>query len=455
MNGATLLLADDDAPQRAMLAGALEMQGHQVLQAPDGVQALEMLRGNPVDLLLTDLRMPGLDGLELLTEVRGLNPLIPVVVMTAYGTIEDAVRAMQEGAFTFVTKPVELPSLFLHVERALELRGLREEVRDLRLRLGEDLPSNVVAQSPAMREVLGLVARAAPSRASVLVLGESGTGKEVVARALHLASPRRDRPFVAVNIAAIPDSLVESELFGHEKGAFTGAVAAHAGRFERAAGGTLFIDEVGDMPLHSQVKLLRVLQEGSFERVGGDRPVEADVRVVAATHRDLEEGIRQGSFSEDLFYRLNVVRIHLPPLRERKTDIPPLVEWFLERAARRNDKPVRGVEAAALDLLVRHTWPGNVRELENAVESAVVLARGDLLTVRDLPDRVRGESRPEAGQAFPGDDPALPLAERVERFERHFVLKALEETGGNKTEAARRLQMSDKNIRDRLKRWGG
>jgi DNA-binding NtrC family response regulator len=455
MNGATLLLADDDAPQRSMLAGALEMRGHQVLQAPNGARALEILHESPVDLLLTDLRMPGLDGLELLGEARRLNPLIPVLVMTAYGTIEDAVRAMQQGAFTFVTKPVDLPSLFLHVERALELRGLREEVRDLRLRLGEDLPSGVVAQSAAMREVLGLVARAAPSRASVLVLGESGTGKEVVARAIHLASPRRDKPFVAVNIAAIPDSLVESELFGHEKGAFTGALATHLGRFERAAGGTLFIDEVGDMPLHSQVKLLRVLQDGSFERVGGVQAVEADVRVVAATHRDLEEGIRQGSFREDLFYRLNVVRVHLPPLRERKTDIPPLVEVFRERAARRNDKPVRGVEAAALDLLMRHTWPGNVRELENAVESAVVLARGDLLTARDLPERVRGEVRPEAGQAFPGDDPALPLAERVERFERHFVLRALEDTGGNKTEAARRLQMSDKNIRDRLKRWGG
>jgi DNA-binding NtrC family response regulator len=260
---------------------------------------------------------------------------------------------------------------------------------------------------------------------------------------------------MAVNIAAIPDTLVESELFGHEKGSFTGAVAAHAGRFERAAGGTLFIDEIGDMPLHSQVKLLRVLQEGTYERVGGNAPLQADVRVIAATHRDLDAEIRAGHFREDLFYRLNVVRITLPPLRERKADLPPLVELFREWAARLNEKDVRGVEPAALDRLMRHNWPGNVRELENAVESAVVLARGSLICERDLPDRVRGMLTPDAGQCFPGDDPALPLGERVERFERHFVLKALEEAGGNKTEAARQLQMSDKNIRDRLKRWGG
>jgi DNA-binding NtrC family response regulator len=438
-----------------MLAGSLAMNGHRVLQAENGAQALELLRRESVDLVLSDLRMPELDGLELLREAKRLNPLTPVIVMTAYGTVADAVSAMQAGAFTFITKPVDLAALFLLLERALELRQLRLEVRELRTRLGEDLHPGIVAHSPEMREVLSLVARAAPSRASVLILGESGTGKEVIARALHQASPRREQAFVAVNIAAIPDTLVESELFGHEKGAFTGAVVAHAGRFERASGGTLFIDEVGDMPLHSQVKLLRVLQEGTYERVGGGAALQADVRVIAATHRDLDEEIRAGTFREDLFYRLNVVRISLPPLRERKTDLPPLVDLFLERAARLNQKDVQGLEPAALDLLMKHNWPGNVRELENAVESAVVLARGNLLSERDLPDRVRGVVKTEVGQCFPGDDPQLPLSERVERFERHFVLSALEEAGGNKTEAARRLQMSDKNIRDRLKRWGG
>jgi len=455
MKPITLLLADDDAAQRSMLAGSLEMDGHRVLEAADGATALEILRAGSVDLVLSDLRMPGLDGLALLQEARRLNPLIPVVVMTAYGTIEDAVAAMQSGAFTFIAKPVDLPALFLLLERAMEMRLLKEEVRELRTRLGEDAVAGVVAKSPQMREVLSLVARAASSRASVLILGESGTGKEVVARALHQASPRREQPFVAVNIAAIPDSLVESELFGHEKGAFTGAVATHAGRFERADGGTLFIDEVGDMPLHSQVKLLRVLQEGTYERVGGGAPIKADVRVVAATHRNLDEEMAAGRFREDLFYRLNVVRITLPPLRERKLDIPPLVDLFLERSARLNGKEVEGVDSAALDLLMRHPWPGNVRELENAVESAVVLARDAVIGARDLPERLRGEHRPESGQAFPGDDPALPLPERLELFEKHVLLKALEEAGGNRTEAARRLGMSDKNVRDRLKRWGG
>jgi DNA-binding NtrC family response regulator len=455
MRPITLLLADDDSSQRTMLADSLEMDGHRVLQADDGLKAREILQREPVDLVLSDLRMPGLDGLGLLREVQALNPLIPVVVMTAFGTIEDAVTAMQEGAFTFIAKPVDLAALFLLLERAMEMRLLKEEVRELRSRLEDPAAAGVVAHSAQMREVLSLVARAAPSRASVLILGESGTGKEVVARALHQASPRRDKPFVAVNIAAIPDSLVESELFGHEKGAFTGAIAAHAGRFERADGGTLFIDEVGDMPLHSQVKLLRVLQESTYERVGGGVPLRADVRVVAATHRNLEEEMAAGRFREDLFYRLNVVRITLPPLRERKVDLPPLVELFLQRSARLNGKEVEGVEAAAMDLLMRHPWPGNVRELENAVESAVVLARGKVIGPRDLPERLRGEHRPEVGQTFPGDDPALPLPERLELFEKHVLLGTLEEAGGNRTEAARRLGMSDKNVRDRLKRWGG
>jgi len=452
---ATLLLADDDRPQREMLAGALEQDGYAVLQAADGAEALARLRREPVDLLLSDLRMPGLDGLELLDAARRLNPLLPVVVLTAFGTVETAVEAMRRGAFTFLVKPVDLLALRAQLERALELRRLREEVRELRGKLGESGLEGVVARSPEMREVLGLVARVAPSRASVLVLGESGTGKEVVARAIHAASPRRDGPFVAVNIAAIPETLVESELFGHEKGAFTGAVAARAGRFERADGGTLFIDEIGDMPPRSQVKLLRVLQEGRFERVGGAATLHPDVRVVAATHRDLDAAIADGSFREDLFYRLNVVRLTLPPLRERRADIPPLAELFLARCAALNGKAVEGFEPAALDRLVRHSWPGNVRELENAVESAVVLCRANLVGERDLPDRVRGVARGERGEAFPGDDPALPLPERLERFERHFVFKALEEAGGNKTEAARRLGLSDKNIRDRLKRWGG
>ena len=454
MKGLTLLVADDDRPQRDMLADSLEMDGYSVLRAADGLEALAALKSDSVDLLLCDLRMPGLDGLELLAEARRLNPLLPAIVTTAYGSVETAVEAMQLGAANFLTKPVDLTALRVLVERALEHKRLQEEVRELRGRLGETDFGDVVARAPEMREVLGLVARVADSRASVLVLGESGTGKEVVARALHEASARRDRPFVAVNIAAIPDTLLESELFGHEKGAFTGAVAARAGRFERADGGTLFIDEIGDLPLHGQVRLLRVLQEGTVERVGGSGDIATDVRVIAATHRDLDRAVAEGEFREDLFYRLNVVRIVIPPLRRRKADIPPLVELFLARAARLNGKAVEGIDPAALDRLMKHDWPGNVRELENAVEHAVVLARGSRIVERDLPDLVLGRRRSDGEASFPGDDPALPLTERVELFERHFVRRALEEAGGNKTEAARRLGLSDKNIRDRLKRWG-
>jgi DNA-binding NtrC family response regulator len=453
MEGFTLLVADDDAPQREMLADTLEMDGYTLLQAADGEAALEQVRRHGVDLLLTDLRMPGLNGVELLREVRQLNPLVQVIVMSAFGSIETAVEAMQQGAYNFIPKPVELPGLRLQIQRALEVRQLQDELRELRARTADSAGGEMIARSDEMRELLGLVARVAPSRASVLILGESGTGKEMVARAIHEASNRSNKAFVAVNIAAIPETLIESELFGHEKGAFTGASSSHAGRFERADGGTLFIDEIGDMPLHSQVKLLRVLQEGTVERVGSESPLPVDVRVIAATHRDLDQAIADGDFREDLFYRLNVVRLSLPPLRRRKSDILPLVEHFIERYARLNEKAVTGVSREALDLLMKHAWPGNVRELENAIEGAVVLTRNNLIGLRDLPASIGGERPMKAGSCFPGDDESLPLLERIERFEKHFVLKALEESGGNKTEAARLLRMSDKNIRDRLKRW--
>lgn len=454
MKGHRILIADDEQAQREMLAGFLRKRGYEVLHAGDGGKALEIVKQESVDLVLSDLRMPEMSGIELLKGVREINPLIEVIVLTAYGTIDSAVDAMQKGAFTFVSKPVDLASLEMHIQRALERKILQEENRELRARTGDTPVRGVIAQSDEMREVLGLVARVAPSRASVLILGQSGTGKELIARAIHEASTRNEKPFVAVNIAAIPESLIESELFGHEKGAFTGAASRHLGRFERASGGTLFIDEIGDMPLPSQVKLLRVLQSQEIERVGGETAIPIDVRVVAATHRNLEEEIREQRFREDLFYRLNVVRIAIPPLRSRKADIPPLVKHFVQRFSRINNREIEDVDARAMDLLMKHTWPGNTRELENAVESAVVLCRGGIITQEDLPPNVRGEVSVDGRGCFPGDDPELPLPQRLENFEKHEVLRAIEEAGGNRSEAARILGMSEKNIRDRLKRWG-
>ncbi len=454
MNAHRILIADDEASQRSTLAGFLRKKGYETLDAASGEEALKIVQREALDLVLTDLRMPGLSGIDLLQEVRRANPEVQVIVMTAYGTVETAVEAMAAGAYTFVQKPVDLSALALHVERALERKQLAEENRELRARMGEvdGGATGLIAASEEMREVLGLVARAAPSRASVMVIGESGTGKEQVARAIHLGSPRANKPFVAVNIAAIPETLLESELFGHEKGSFTGATDRHTGLFERASGGTLFIDEVGDMPQHGQVKLLRVLQEGTIERVGGTGSVEVDVRIVAATHQHLEDLIQEKKFREDLFYRLNVVRIEIPPLRRRKADIPPLVEHFIKRFSSVNGKSVKGLDRNALDAVMKYSWPGNVRELENAVESAVVLARGEMIGVRDLPNPVRGVNGSGPAGTFQDDD-SLSLPERVEAFERSIINHVLEETGGNQSETARRLGVSEKAIRYRLKRW--
>jgi len=453
MSSYNILITDDEAPQRKTLSGFLGKQGYGVFQAENGNKGLEVINRESVDLLLTDMNMPGLNGIELLQKVKEVNPLIEVIVMTAYGTIESAVEAMLKGAFTFVTKPIDLASMSLHIERALERKQLYEENQELKARLGQSDVAGMIVQSEEMREVLGLVARVAQSKASVLILGESGTGKEMVAKAIHSASPRKNKRFVPVNIAAIPETLVESELFGHEKGSFTGASTRHIGRFEQAKDGTLFIDEVGEMSLNSQVKLLRVLQEGRIERVGSETPIDINVRVITATHNNLDESIGDGRFREDLFYRLNVVRITIPPLRRRKADIPPLVEHFLKKYSGINEKEVKAIDNSAMDMMMKYSWPGNVRELENAIESAVVLCRTDLIGSKDLPPTVRGEINIKASGCYPGDNPDLPLQQRLEGLEKFEVLRVLEVVGNNRSEAARQLGMSEKNIRDRLKRW--
>lgn len=446
-----LLLVDDEALQRGALAGWLRKQGYETREAGGADEALALAAVEPFDAVLTDRRMPGRSGLELLAELRSRNPEVPVLVITAYGSVEDAVEAMRAGAFGYVAKPVDLDALALQLERALEHRQLLGENRRLRERLERYDDPSPVAESPAMRAVLGRLARVAPTEATVLVTGESGSGKELVARALHRASARADGPFVAVNVAAIPEALLESELFGHEKGAFTGASARRIGRFERAQSGTLFIDEVGDMPAAAQIKLLRVLQERVVERVGGGEAIEVDLRLVAATNRPLERLVREGRFREDLFYRLNVVRLELPALRERREDLPALARRLLADSCERLGRETPALHPRTLDRLMAHEWPGNVRELGNVMERAAILARQDPILPEDLGLDAPPPRPDRAADWLEREDLSLP--QRLEGAERALLLAQIDACGGNRSEAARRLGLSEKNVRDRLRRW--
>ncbi len=386
MSRPTILIVDDEAAQRETLAGYLEKKGYAVKTAESGVQALESIQESTIDLVITDMRMPEMDGSALMRHIKVLNPQIDVIVMTAYGSIESATETMKNGATDFITKPIDLEQLEMTVKKTLDRKQLlweNERLRDLvQERYSFD---GIISNSGAMTEALSIAARVAPSRSTVLITGESGTGKELIAKAIHVSSPRAEKPFIAVNIAALSDHLVESELFGHEKGAFTGANQQRIGRFEAAEDGSLFIDEVGDIPHATQVKLLRVLQEQQIERIGSSRAIPVDVRVIAATNQPLEKMVKDGRFRHDLYYRLNVVKIKLPPLRERKTDIPLLIDSFIRKYTKLNQKNIKGFSREAMDKLLKHDFPGNVRELENIVEQAVVLGRHDIITVEDLP----------------------------------------------------------------------
>jgi two-component system NtrC family response regulator len=449
MTDARILIVDDEAVQRESLGGFLVKLGYDVVLAADGPTALRIVQGTVVDVMLTDVRMPGMDGAELLVRAREANPLLEVIVITAFGTIADAVEAMKRGAAGYLTKPIDLDDIQLQVQKAVERRNLVSEVRALRRQVAAAHSfGGIVASSPAMTAALDLAARAATTDATVLVRGESGTGKELVARAVHHASARRTGPFVAVNCAAIAPTLLESELFGHEKGAFTGADKQRIGRFESATGGTLFLDEIGDLSPSLQVKLLRVLQERSFERVGGNRTVKTDARIVAATHRNLEQMVADGTFRQDLFYRLDVVSIHLPPLRERRGDIPQLIEHFRRKAAAQYLRPVESISREAMDLLVKHDYPGNVRELENLVTRMVVLARGAVATLADLPGGTGAQgTRPldEVGGDLPG---------YLEEIERRVIREALDAADGNQSQAARAIGLTERNLRYKLRKWG-
>jgi two-component system response regulator HydG len=451
-----VLIVDDERSNLESLERIFAREGFRVALAASGSEALDAVRRERPSVVVTDLMMPGMSGEELLRAVKAVAPETEVVLMTAYGTVETAVSAMKEGAYDFITKPVKRHAIVKSVRRALEKASLVAENRALRAQLAElsqPTQGGLLGVAPAFRAVMDTLAQAAPTSATVLLQGESGTGKELAARLVHDLSPRASGPFVPIHCAAIPETLLESELFGHERGAFTGAVARKEGRFERADGGTLFLDEVGEMSPGAQVKLLRFLQDGVLERVGGNEPVRLDVRIVAATNKDLAAEVKGGRFREDLFYRLDVVSVRLPPLRERREDVALLASAFLKRLSESTAKPVSGFTPAALAALERYGWPGNVRELLHAVERAVVLTRGDVVDVGDLPEPIR-LAAPGAAAAPPPGGPAIvvPLGTPLDEIERLVIRKTLEHTKGDKNLAAQILGIAARTIYRKLDR---
>ncbi|WP_096058356.1 sigma-54-dependent transcriptional regulator [Haliangium ochraceum] len=453
-----VLVVDDESGIVDSLTKIFQREGLRVLGASDGAEGLELLRKHRVGVLLTDLMMPHTTGMDLLKAAKTVAPETEVVLMTAYGTVETAVQAMKEGAYDFVTKPLKRAHVVRIVKNALEKQSLVVENRVLRAQLAEQRSRAVIGSSLAWRRTMDIVHQAAPSDATVLLLGESGTGKELLARSLHEGSARADKPFIAINCAAIPESILEGELFGYEKGAFTGATSSREGRFEAASGGTLFLDEVGEMPRHVQVKLLRVLQEGEIERLGGSgrtRPI--DIRLIAATNVELAKAVQEGRFREDLYYRLNVISIAVPPLRERRDDIPLLVQHFLQVYADKNGKFMAGCTQDALDRLCRYAWPGNVRELENAVERAVVLSRGEVLDEAALPFEVRsgeGALAEAAGAGDPGGALRFAVGTPLAEIEMAVIHETLRHTKGDKRLAAKLLGIATRTIYRRLEAEG-
>ena len=442
---------DDDLAHRTMLRTLTSGWGYNVTEADDGRTAIEAVHKQPFDLILMDIRMVKVSGLEAMNEIKQFNPSIPVIIMTAYASVETAVKALKEGAYDYLTKPLDFDELKITMERAMEHSRLKEENRYLRESLATHFDRrNLIAQSKSMTGLLDTVAQVAPSEATVLITGESGTGKEMIAGAIHYNSTRKDGPFIKINCAAITETLLESELFGHEKGSFTGADRRKEGKFRQAEGGTIFLDEVSEMSLAMQVKLLRVLQEREITRVGGEEVIKVDVRVIAATNRDLMKEIEARRFREDLYYRLNVVALHVPPLRERREDIPLIAQHFLKLFAEKNRKKISGFTPQAMDRILRHQWPGNVRELMNAVERGVVLSRSEYLDESELPLIQKEDvSREHASASKSGADES-----HLESVEKEAILKALETVQGNKSEAARRLGITRRTLHLKLKKYG-
>jgi DNA-binding NtrC family response regulator len=449
----TLLIVEDEAKMRRLLELNLAEDGYTIHTAADAEAGLNTLRQEKIDLIVTDFKLPGMNGLEFLQAVKRIDATIPVVLMTAFGTVETAVEAMKAGASDFVLKPFSMEELKIVLRKELDVHRLREENRSLREALGHRYQfGNIVARSPKMQEVLGTVERVAPTNSTVLLGGESGVGKDLIARAIHQNSRRSAGPFIKINCTAIPENLLESELFGYEKGAFTGANTSKPGRFELADKGTIFLDEIGDVPGNIQVKLLHVLQDREFERLGGTKTLKVDVRVIAATNQDLRAALEQGTFRQDLYYRLNVVPISIPPLRERKEEIPYLVDYFIDRFAREAGKPQTGITPAALKLLMDFHWPGNVRELENIIERAVALSTGTIIDTGDI--RLDISPTISSTAASGGTTPFPPEGTTLEQFEDEIIRESLRRTNGNKSQAARLLGLSRNALRYRLSKLG-
>ncbi len=449
---AKILVVDDEPSQRKMLQANLSLEGYEVYEADDGKTAISRVSEEFFDLILMDNRMSQLDGIEALKQIKKISPGIPVIIITAYASVETAIEALQSGAHDYLTKPLDIDELKIKVQQTLEFWRLKEE-NILQKRRIENLfdASRIIGRSQKMRQVLETVAMVAPTEASVLILGESGTGKELIANALHQGSSRCDRRFIKINCAALPETLLESELFGHERGAFTGAVGRKPGRFELADGGTIFLDEIGEMTFSTQAKLLRVLQEREIEPLGSTRTVKVDIRVISASNRDLKDEVKKGNFREDLFYRLNVVPIHLPPLRERKEDIPLLIDHFLHIYNEKNNRSLKGFHPRALDAMMRYSWPGNIRELENVVERAVILTMDEYVSFSELPESISGETATTIqAPSKSGIVPGMTIRE----LEKELILVTLEHNDGNRTRTAGFLGITRRTLQNKLKEYG-
>ncbi len=448
-----ILIVDDDLNHLKTLQTIVRSWGYHVSTADDGIKAVENVKERPFALILMDVRMAQMSGIEALKQIKQYNPAIPILIMTAYSSVDSAVEALKSGAYDYLTKPLDFEVLKISLARALEHSGLKAENATLRSKMSADYElENIIGKSRPMKGLVDMMSMVAPSEATVLITGESGTGKELIAKSIHHNSPRKDRPLVVINCAALTETLLESELFGHEKGAFTGADKRREGRFKKADKGTIFLDEIGETSAAMQAKLLRVIQEREIQRVGGEETLSVDVRILAATNLNLEEEVKEGKFREDLFYRLNVVTLRIPPLRERQDDIPLLVHHFLEKYAKKNNKQVKGFSPLAMDMLLKYPWPGNVRELENVVERAVILLPDEHVTEKELPTTVTESYSEESDWVSPPSPVAVNRP--LEEVEREAILATLEDCGGNKSETARRLGINRKTLHKKLKDYG-